>query len=72
MDRYATLCNEHDELVQALEEARDGLYSAIGTRKEADAQGEYARADAALSAWLDSDDGIEWSRLDAQAKGTAV
>ena len=69
MNRYAELSDVHAELAQAREDAQEALFSALGTRKEGDAQGEFARADAALSAWLDSDEGNEWSRLHEQSGG---
>lgn len=72
VNRYAALSTEHDELVEAREEAQNDLFDAIGTRKEGDAQGAFARADAALSAWLDSEEGLEWARLDADATGKAA
>ena len=78
MSRYDNLSAVRDTLLDTMESAeyeldmaKEALYRVTGTRAEASAQAELSRAEAhyeaaeqALSDWLESDDGIEWAKLD--------
>ena len=78
MTRYNELSAAREALLDAMESAeyeldmaKEALYRVAGTRAEASAQAErsraeahYEAADAALSEWLESDDGLEWAKLD--------
>ena len=78
MTRYDELTKARESLLGDMESAeyeldmaKEALYRVAGTRAEASAQAERSRAEAhyeaaeqALSDWLESDDGIEWAKLD--------
>lgn len=69
--RYSVLSGEREELLAEYIDAESARFGARGTRNEGDAEGRFARADAALSSWQDSPDGEEWKLLQANLKAEA-